>query len=205
MVLGGRRRGEAAGHQQRGSPAQRARSGSNGDLQQGGRSWPALHPVTPGHSRGRFNSHPIRRGSKLAAEVSHERQRPPPRRHRPQDSKADRKPQGHARATPSGARLLRCRARRRVPRRVSCSTASRRRPTRPRSRAGACCRTIASNSPCGGSRAPIDGGLFCGRLCALEGHGHFTIGGSDDKIKSTLPPVRSPKIVPRSYSRLNST
>ena len=33
---------------------------------------------------------------------------------------------------------------------------------------------------------------------ALEGHGHFTIGGSDDNIESTLPPVRSPKIVPRS-------
>jgi hypothetical protein len=29
-------------------------------------------------------------------------------------------------------------------------------------------------------------------------HGHFTIGGIDDRMESTLPPVRSPKIVPRS-------
>ena len=36
-------------------------------------------------------------------------------------------------------------------------------------------------------------------------YGHFTTGGIEDRIESTLPPVRSPKIVPRSYSRLNST
>ena len=30
-------------------------------------------------------------------------------------------------------------------------------------------------------------------------------GGIEDRIDSTLPPVRRPKIVPRSYSRLNST
>ena len=29
-------------------------------------------------------------------------------------------------------------------------------------------------------------------------HGHFTTGGSDDRIEATLPPVRRPKIVPRS-------
>jgi hypothetical protein len=36
-------------------------------------------------------------------------------------------------------------------------------------------------------------------------HGHFTAGGMDIKIASTFPPVFSPKIVPRSCSRLNST
>jgi hypothetical protein len=30
------------------------------------------------------------------------------------------------------------------------------------------------------------------------GYGHFTTGGSDDRIDSTLPPVRKPKTVPRS-------
>jgi uncharacterized membrane protein YfcA len=29
-------------------------------------------------------------------------------------------------------------------------------------------------------------------------HGHFTIGGSEERIESTLPPVRRPKMVPRS-------
>ena len=29
-------------------------------------------------------------------------------------------------------------------------------------------------------------------------HGHFTTGGIDDRIESTLPPVLRPKIVPRS-------
>jgi hypothetical protein len=29
-------------------------------------------------------------------------------------------------------------------------------------------------------------------------YGHFTTGGNEDKIDSTLPPVRKPKIVPRS-------
>jgi hypothetical protein len=36
-------------------------------------------------------------------------------------------------------------------------------------------------------------------------YGHFTTGGIEDRIDSTLPPVRRPKIVPRSYSKLNST
>ena len=36
-------------------------------------------------------------------------------------------------------------------------------------------------------------------------YGHFTSGGIDDRIESTLPPVFRPKMVPRSYSRLNST
>jgi hypothetical protein len=30
------------------------------------------------------------------------------------------------------------------------------------------------------------------------GYGHFTTGGSEDRIESTLPPVLSPKMVPRS-------
>ena len=29
-------------------------------------------------------------------------------------------------------------------------------------------------------------------------HGHFASGGSDERIASTLPPVLSPKMVPRS-------
>jgi hypothetical protein len=29
-------------------------------------------------------------------------------------------------------------------------------------------------------------------------YGHFTSGGIDDKIESTLPPVFNPKVVPRS-------
>jgi hypothetical protein len=41
------------------------------------------------------------------------------------------------------------------------------------------------------------------RLPACQGH--FTEGGMDDRIDSTLPPVFRPKMVPRSYSRLNST
>ena len=36
-------------------------------------------------------------------------------------------------------------------------------------------------------------------------YGHFTTGGIDDRIDSTLPPVLRPKIVPRSWRRLNST
>ena len=42
------------------------------------------------------------------------------------------------------------------------------------------------------------------RLAALgvrndqNDHGHFTTGGSEERIESTLPPVRKPKIVPRS-------
>jgi hypothetical protein len=29
-------------------------------------------------------------------------------------------------------------------------------------------------------------------------YGHFTSGGSEERIESTLPPVRKPKMVPRS-------
>ena len=36
------------------------------------------------------------------------------------------------------------------------------------------------------------------RVREVKAHGHFTTGGIDDRIESTLPPVRSPKIVPRS-------
>ena len=36
------------------------------------------------------------------------------------------------------------------------------------------------------------------RCDAAELYGHFTTGGIDDRIESTLPPVRRPKIVPRS-------
>ena len=43
------------------------------------------------------------------------------------------------------------------------------------------------------------------RRAGIVAHGHFTTGGIEDRIDSTLPPVRSPNTVPRSYSRLNST
>ena len=36
------------------------------------------------------------------------------------------------------------------------------------------------------------------RGSCVIGYGHFTSGGIDDRIESTLPPVFSPKIVPRS-------
>ena len=45
------------------------------------------------------------------------------------------------------------------------------------------------------------GGVFLvygGALSLRKGHGHFTTGGIEDRIDSTLPPVRRPKIVPRS-------
>ena len=54
---------------------------------------------------------------------------------------------------------------------------------------------------------PRRGGAIWRRISGLwrvalrrfdEGHGHFTTGGIEDRIDSTLPPVRSPKIVPRS-------
>ena len=32
----------------------------------------------------------------------------------------------------------------------------------------------------------------------ISRYGHFTTGGMDDRIESTLPPVLSPKMVPRS-------
>jgi hypothetical protein len=41
-------------------------------------------------------------------------------------------------------------------------------------------------------------------LCAAfaaaqaQGHGHITCGGMEDRIEATLPPVLSPKMVPRS-------
>ena len=44
----------------------------------------------------------------------------------------------------------------------------------------------------GAARRGGDGG---GGVCA---YGHFTTGGIDDRIDSTLPPVLRPKIVPRS-------
>ena len=44
-----------------------------------------------------------------------------------------------------------------------------------------------------------------GGTAELTPHGHFTMGGMDDRIASTLPPVFRPNVVPRSYSRLNST
>ena len=46
----------------------------------------------------------------------------------------------------------------------------------------------------------IGGGAADGdrRAGAVTRYGHFTTGGSDDRIESTLPPVRRPKIVPRS-------
>jgi hypothetical protein len=34
--------------------------------------------------------------------------------------------------------------------------------------------------------------------CNLKSYGHFTTGGIDDKIDSTLPPVFRPNTVPRS-------
>ena len=37
-----------------------------------------------------------------------------------------------------------------------------------------------------------------GRDTKVGSHGHFTTGGSEERIESTLPPVRSPKMVPRS-------
>ena len=37
-----------------------------------------------------------------------------------------------------------------------------------------------------------------GHPLQLSSYGHFTIGGSEERIASTLPPVFSPKIVPRS-------
>jgi hypothetical protein len=38
-----------------------------------------------------------------------------------------------------------------------------------------------------------------GTMATLTGsYGHFTSGGSEERIESTLPPVRKPKMVPRS-------
>ena len=37
-----------------------------------------------------------------------------------------------------------------------------------------------------------------GETAARPAHGHFTTGGIDDRIEATLPPVLSPKMVPRS-------
>src|SRR5438445_9027438 len=65
---------------------------------------------------------------------------------------------------PSGARPLPCRAQPRAKRRASCCAASPRRPTRPRSRAGANCPATASNSPCAGCRARIESRLHLPRL-----------------------------------------
>jgi len=53
---------------------------------------------------------------------------------------------------------------------------------------------------------PVAALLLARAAClSLKVHGHFTAGGMDIKIASTLPPVFRPKIVPRSCSRLNST
>jgi hypothetical protein len=49
------------------------------------------------------------------------------------------------------------------------------------------------------------GQAFSGSCSNGRHHGHFTTGGMEDKMDSTFPPVRNPKIVPRSYRRLNST
>src|SRR5258708_35613738 len=57
-----------------------------------------------------------------------------------------------------GATPLPCRGRRRAKRRVSCCAAFPKRPTRPRSRAGASSPATASNSPCAVSRARIERG-----------------------------------------------
>ena len=43
------------------------------------------------------------------------------------------------------------------------------------------------------------------RRVSRRPHGHFTKGGIEERIEATLPPVFSPKMVPRSWSRLNST
>ena len=39
----------------------------------------------------------------------------------------------------------------------------------------------------------------------LQHHSHSAIGGIEDRMLSTLPPVFRPNMVPRSYRRLNST
>jgi hypothetical protein len=40
--------------------------------------------------------------------------------------------------------------------------------------------------------------LRVGQSICFEGYGHFTTGGIDDRIDSTLPPVFRPNTVPRS-------
>ena len=40
---------------------------------------------------------------------------------------------------------------------------------------------------------------------ALAPYGHLTSGGIDIRMASIVPTVFSPNVVPRSYSRLNST
>ena len=43
---------------------------------------------------------------------------------------------------------------------------------------------------------------YCSRWCryssGLATYGHFTTGGMEDRMEFTLPPVFSPKVVPRS-------
>ena len=39
---------------------------------------------------------------------------------------------------------------------------------------------------------------FASLAMTVEDYGHFTSGGIDDRIESTLPPVLRPKMVPRS-------
>ncbi len=70
--------------------------------------------------------------------------------------------------------------------------------------AGACARARGSTDGC-----PTD--EQAARCPARSHHrrgltqGQRTVGGMEERIDSMLPPVFRPKIVPRSYSRLNST
>ena len=40
---------------------------------------------------------------------------------------------------------------------------------------------------------------------SIQQYLHLAVRGSDIRMDSILPPVRSPNVVPRSYTRLNST
>lgn len=74
--------------------------------------------------------------------------------------------------------------------------------TRPRfsSSAPSCCQGITANS--GAERQRRRRGRLTqrpdNRREVQNRYGHFTTGGSDDRIESTLPPVFRPKMVPRS-------
>jgi hypothetical protein len=58
------------------------------------------------------------------------------------------------------------------------------------------------NIPAGCGSVADDNGkiatLWIGNTWLGRRYGHFTSGGIDDRIESTLPPVFSPKMVPRS-------
>jgi hypothetical protein len=45
---------------------------------------------------------------------------------------------------------------------------------------------------------PESGRRALGASSAEDAHGHFTRGGMELRIDSTFPPVRRPKVVPRS-------